>query len=157
MGRRLGRGKDFTKTRAFKYFQFGTWNNRPQTNSLLQVLPREKPVCHRLGDERAWCFPLVFLNQNHTAFWTIAQAAFTEKTFPLERRMDLGDILLLKHELRKFWGGVVVFLFWTPYSWQLWGFGCQHKVDHTPHLPSQHVCLVLLHLTLCRTIFVQIV
>ena len=53
---------------------------------------------------------MVFLNQNRTAFWTIAQAAFTEKTFPLERRMDLGDILLLKHELRKFWGGGGVFV-----------------------------------------------
>lgn len=45
-----------------------------------------------------------------------------------------------KHELRNFFL-VVMFLFWTPCSWQLWGFWCQHKVDHTPHLPSWHICL----------------
>lgn len=71
--------------------------------------------------------------------------------------MDLGDILLLKHELRKFWGGGWCFSFGHLTPGNFGEFWCQHKVDHTPHLPSQHVCLVLLHLTLCRTIFVQIV
>lgn len=155
-GRRQGRGKDFTKTRAFKYFQFGTWNNKPQT------IPFCKSCRGRSQSATIWGMsePGAFL----WSFW-IKTALLSGPLLrrPLPRRhsrwrggwtwatfsywsMSLGNF-----------GGVVVFLFWTPYSWQLWGFWCQHKVDHTPHLPSQHVCLVLLHLTLCRTIFVQIV
>lgn len=113
-------------------------------DSLLQVSPREKPVRHRLGDERAWCFPLVFLNQNRTAFWTIAQAAFTKKTFPLERRMDLGDILLLKHELRKFWGGgggVFCFGHLTPDNFG--GFGV--NIKWTTH----HICRLNMFVWFC--------
>lgn len=84
------------------------------------------------------------------------KAAFTKKTFLPERRTDFEEILLLKHELRSFVGGGV-FVSDTLF---LAALGVGVDIQRT----TRHICcsrdifcLVLLHLTLCRTIFVQIV
>lgn len=152
-----GRVKDFTETRAFIFnLELGTTDHR--TIPFCKSCRGRSCSTTRLGmselDTFLWSFwivtallsgpflrrPLPRRHSHRRGGWTLENFSYWS--------MSLGVFL------------VVVFLFWTPHSLQLWGFWCQHKVDHIPHLPPWHicfVCLVLLHLTLCRTIFVQIV
>lgn len=74
-----------------------------------------------------------------TALWTISEVAF--KDIPVRRGWTSGKFWLVRVRDASEVPGV-------------------STVDHTRHLlPSRHVLfvLILLHLTLCRTIFVQIV
>lgn len=137
---RQGREKDFTKTRAFIFnLELGTTDHRTI------------PFCKsRWG--RSQSATVLGLSESGAFLWSfwiktaLLSGPFLRQPLPRRHSCQRGGwtwekFSYWKHELRNFFFWWWCFLSWTPYSWQLWGFWCQHKMDHTPQLPSWHVCL----------------